>query len=302
MVQLRKLILNLIDELPNNTSWRFVDAGYVFPDATNPWVEEFPEVSSFNNLSAAQTNVDFVAVKIGDVNGSAQANSGFGGAEERSVGDMTFNVEDRVLNADEIVSIEFNVNELDVQGYQFTLDFGSSLEFIDIETNIAQADNFGLTMAGEGKITTSWNSAERFDGEQNMFNLVFQATEDVKLSEVLAITSQYTKAEAYNQGGELLDVVLEFNGTATPFVLYQNEPNPFQESTVIRFNLPETSNATLTVMDAAGKLLKRVDGEFNKGENTISLERRDLGTSAGVLYYQLETPNHTSTKKMIVLN
>jgi hypothetical protein len=43
MIQLRKLILGIYDDFPNNTSWRFVDADYVFPDPTNPWLQEFPD-------------------------------------------------------------------------------------------------------------------------------------------------------------------------------------------------------------------------------------------------------------------
>jgi hypothetical protein len=37
LVELRKLILGIYTELPANKSWRFVDEGYQFADATNPW-------------------------------------------------------------------------------------------------------------------------------------------------------------------------------------------------------------------------------------------------------------------------
>ncbi|MEZ4983319.1 MAG: hypothetical protein R2769_17360 [Saprospiraceae bacterium] len=45
---LRKLILNVINDLPNTTSWRFVRADYVFPDPSNPWSAQFPEIYNVN--------------------------------------------------------------------------------------------------------------------------------------------------------------------------------------------------------------------------------------------------------------
>ncbi|MBK7937144.1 MAG: hypothetical protein IPJ82_08605 [Lewinellaceae bacterium] len=46
IVEIRKLILGIYNELPNNTSWRFVDKDYVFPQPTNPFATTFPETKS----------------------------------------------------------------------------------------------------------------------------------------------------------------------------------------------------------------------------------------------------------------
>ena len=67
------MILSIDTEFQNNTSWRFVDAAYLFPNAANPWFEEFPEVVNINDLpSTGISGADFVGVKIGDVNGDVQ--------------------------------------------------------------------------------------------------------------------------------------------------------------------------------------------------------------------------------------
>lgn len=70
IIHLRKLILGLTDEFSNNTSWRFVPAAYVFPDPSNPWLEEFPETVILENLPLGYTTVNFIGIKIGDVNNS----------------------------------------------------------------------------------------------------------------------------------------------------------------------------------------------------------------------------------------
>jgi hypothetical protein len=63
LIALRKLILNIDQNFANNTSWRFVDAAYRFPDSNNPWSTGFPEVVSVNNL-ASNISASFVAIKI----------------------------------------------------------------------------------------------------------------------------------------------------------------------------------------------------------------------------------------------
>ncbi len=74
IVEFRKLILGINNELPGNTSWRFVDKDYVFPNPNNPFQEVFPETKSVANILNNHFADDFVAVKVGDVNGNAAAN------------------------------------------------------------------------------------------------------------------------------------------------------------------------------------------------------------------------------------
>ena len=66
------------------------------------------------------------------------------------------------------------------------------------------------------------------------------------------------------------------------------------------FWLPESSQATLRVYDETGKVLVVKTGAYNKGYNAIELTKTELGVS-GVLYYRLETPTHSATKKMVVI-
>ena len=67
--------------------------------------------------------------------------------------------------------------------------------------------------------------------------------------------------------------------------------------TIIGFQLPEAANASLTIFDVSGKLLKVVDGQFTQGYHEISIEDTALPGN-GIFYYRLETPTHTATKKM----
>jgi len=71
IIHMRKLILNIYEEFPSNTSWRFIDQRYHFPAPENPWQEFFPELININDLIGENLNAAFIGIKIGDVNGSA---------------------------------------------------------------------------------------------------------------------------------------------------------------------------------------------------------------------------------------
>ncbi len=303
LVKLRKLILHIDDNFTNNTSWRFVDASYDFPDASNPWFEQFPEVANFNNIDVS-TSADFIAVKIGDVNLSANP-LGFTNADDRNkVNDLVFQVDDAELKAGETYTVDFTAKDFDVLGYQFTLNFDKdALEFVELLPGVAAVENFGTTLLEEGAITASWNDdAANVQNGEVVFSLVFTATADAQLSESLNVNSRYTPAEAYANDGELLDVALEFNGTVTGvFELYQNTPNPFEKTTIIGFNLPQADAATLTISDATGRVLQIIEGDYKKGYNEVELDRKSLN-AAGVLYYQLETSTDIATKTMILVD
>ncbi|MFK7935243.1 MAG: T9SS type A sorting domain-containing protein, partial [Saprospiraceae bacterium] len=295
MVELRKLILQINSDFSNNTSWRFVRADYNFPEPANPWVEAFPEVINFNNLDVDQTAADFIAIKIGDLNNSAQANALLGTDERTTAGELPFNVADQKVIAGNEYTVEFTAELADVEGYQFTLNY-EGLELVNINEGVAKADNFGTVYATEGAITTSWDGVAESD---IAFSLTFRATTNARLSELLSVSSQYTTAEAYSNNDKL-DVALTFNGATatTKFELFQNTPNPFNGATTVSFNLPEAATATLTVFDLTGKVLSVVNGDYTAGYNEVELANLN---ASGVLYYSLETANYTATKKMIVI-
>lgn len=66
ILECKKLILGIYTELPNNSSWRFVDKTYVFP-TPDPLSAPIPESIVVNSSNPPATPVEFVAVKICDL-------------------------------------------------------------------------------------------------------------------------------------------------------------------------------------------------------------------------------------------
>jgi len=302
LIQLRRLILAIDTEFANNTSWRFIPASYVFPVPTNPWFEQFPEVVNVNDLVGNVIDRNFRGVKVGDVNASAIPNLTV--VDDRTTnGDFSLNVSNQTVKAGNEYVVTFTGEQMEsIRGYQMTLTFDrAKLELVDVVYGAAKEENFGMRYAGEGAITMSWNGEATSD--DNLFSLVFRANAEGRLSEMLGVSSRYTRAEAYNAGNNLMGVTLNFGGAVVSegFELFQNQPNPFKGQTVIGYNLPEASNVTLTVQDATGKVLRVVRTTGVKGYNMETLSSSDL-SATGVLYYTIETDGFTATRKMIIVD
>jgi hypothetical protein len=272
----------------------------VFPNLNNPFQATFAENKSIVNLSGNLTSEDFVSVKVGDVNGNAIANAAMS-SDDRSSGTLLFDVENKSVTAGETFTVSFNAAEK-VSGYQFTMNF-KGLEVVDVVpvSRDMKSLNFGVFA---NSITTS------YDGEEEgAFTVTFRAMQSGKLSELLYMSSCITKAEAYPSyakasAGEKMNVAFRFNNNGAStiaglgFELYQNQPNPFVNKTMIGFHLPEATTATLSIFDETGRLVYNQKGAFAKGYNSIAIDRALLNT-VGMMYYKLETATDSATKKMI---
>ncbi len=120
------------------------------------------------------------------------------------------------------------------------------------------------------------------------------------------ITAEENRATGTNDN-EVPDLDVDLNQTDLntakegTLTLYQNRPNPFKGQTLISFNLPEATKATLTVYDINGRTLKIVTENYAEGYNEISINRSDLGAT-GVLYYRLMTDKEAVTKTMLIMD
>ncbi len=295
VVEIRKLILGIYSEFPANTSWRFIDKDFVFPNPFNPFQSAVPESITRNVVVVDQLEEDFVALKVGDVNNTAIPNA-VPAPDDRSAGTLDFRLDDRQVQAGEVFTVPFRAAG-PALGWQFTLQ-PKGLEVLDISPGEG-LDRSNFAVFEDAVTAAAENGAEAFA-------ITFRAQRAGRLSAMLGVSSRITRAEAYSPAGERLDVALRFGspeGTTVSgvgFELYQNRPNPFHDKTLIGFHLPEDSEATLSVMDETGRLLYTLPGVYSRGYHTIPLENT-LFDATGVLLYKLETPAHSAIRKMILL-
>ncbi len=314
LVHMRKLILNVSENFPNNTkSWKFIPADYEFTDDTNPFADDYPTASSINDFDVSEMYTDFIGVKMGDVDNSAQPNSLFAPTNDDNSNNLVINTENTYLPQGEEIEVPFSVSDMqNINGYQFTLnvdlDQVDIVEVLEGDLPEMNEDNFGIAME-DGWITTSWNAAPDAElaEDTRLFTLVLRAKTDIEVANVIELTSDVTAAEAYDTDDKQSGVDLNFSQNVTAantvqaegYELYQNTPNPFRDQTTIAFDLAEAGYAVLTIYNAAGTELYRKEGQYAAGRNSIMIQRHDLNAS-GVVYYKLQTKQFEATKKMVI--
>lgn len=88
---------------------------------------------------------------------------------------------------------------------------------------------------------------------------------------------------------------------ARRYELFQNQPNPFSEGTLIQFKLPEAMKARLSFFTITGKQVKVVEGDYAAGLNSVKLEDSSWMGQSGVILFRLETSEYTSEMRKMTL-
>ena len=89
------------------------------------------------------------------------------------------------------------------------------------------------------------------------------------------------------------------------FGVFQNAPNPFNPSTVIRFDLAGAAPVTLKVFDVSGALVATlVDDQLPAGHHQAVWHGRDdqgRTVSSGAYFYRIIAGNNIETRQMMLV-
>ncbi len=307
LVELRKLILGVYSELPENTSWRFVDAEYNFVDPYNPWLNNISEDYEISDL-VSDMDIDFIGVKIGDVNGSVVANVKDKATELYAQSSLVLSIEDSYVKAGEIVSIPvFADNYKDMLGLQTTFEFDADkleiLEFKGVEINNINKTNYNLSNQASGWVSLSFNAEtpESVPDESVLFEISIRAKEDIKTASAFTLSSRITSNESYKANGEIQKINI-----SSKEILPDNtkilsvHPNPWIEKTTLQFNHGAVGNVEFKFFDVNGRLLHSDYRYFENGIQSYRIDKNQIGVRA-VIYIQLIAADGIADHKMLIL-
>ena len=114
-----------------------------------------------------------------------------------------------------------------------------------------------------------------------------------------------------NTGSDIWANVLDFNNPYTfigkndnlmaeDYCLYQNHPNPFNNTTNISYDIKKSSFVVLKIYNIQGQEIQTlVDQYQNSGSYQIKFDASFL--PSGIYVYQLETDNFTRTKRLLLI-
>lgn len=133
------------------------------------------------------------------------------------------------------------------------------------------------------------------DGEMKSFHGII---DDVRI-----YASCLSGDDIYNLYG---DDTTHYIHSRIDYLLFQNNPNPFNLTTTIRYQLPVTGHLSIYVYDVLGReITTLVDEVKQAGEHTITwdgTDREGKRVASGTYFYQIRWENgDASSKKMIFL-
>lgn len=92
------------------------------------------------------------------------------------------------------------------------------------------------------------------------------------------------------------------NGNAgnTGYKLFDNYPNPFNSTTVIKYTLPRDGRVSIKIYDVTGKVLSVPVNQFHRaGEYSLRFNGNNLST--GIYFYRMESGGFIQTRKFVLI-
>ena len=310
LVFVSKLILGDITSLPIGSSWQFFEDNFDPMAVTN--LGNIGMVNSSVVLNNA-TSIDFIGIKMGDLNFSADPNNLTSPQVEVRTEGLMLTLEERTFQAGDILTVNFaSSNFQEMIGFQSSLEFDATKlknldEGLSSEAGFVQ---FG-TNDESGMQTFIWvtesGSPVSFDVSETVMSMKFEAIANGTLSESIQFSSVKTKKSAYDTNLVPLDLDLIFTEETVSIAKLDNEvfqlknmPNPFSSSTNLNYILPENGMVTLTIFDVAGKQMAVLLNEMQAaGNHQVILNADNIGLGKGTYFYQLKVGEKTLVKKMM---
>lgn len=315
IVLMRSVILAKTFSFPGGKLWSFVPDDYIFPKPDTPY--NHPTSRTIANVASGLNGLDFIGMKLGDVNNSWNPAT----PKTSVVGEVQFAMEDRTAMPGEEIIVPVKVKDFrNVIGYQFTVSWNpEALSFMEV-ANRSLTGHFGTTHADRGLLTTSWNDemtrGVSLDENTVAFELKFKIIGFDGASSDIRIGSELTVSEAYNENLDFLEVkattgmvkignfILPNTQHPTPNTL-SVQPNPFSNSTRITFELPKDETITIVIYDVHGKAVKHLQAGYQAGLNEIEWNGTDdagNALSSGVYHVRMMASGFIASKKIIRIN
>ena len=294
LVELRKMILGIYSEFPNNKSWQFIDSNFEFADANDPWSFGLPRDYSIDNLQV-NMHIPFTGIKVGDINFSATLNASQNSVENR-------NGESTVIQVESMANrVSFKTSEeVDLTGLQMEMVYSGDLNnIISIESNVLGFDHSNSYVnKANSTISVSWNTAKyiRLDEGTELFYVLTKRTMDaqsIQLDQNRIVSEAYINEAVSNIELEVTDRNVErFEAT-----IY---PNPWQAKTYIDLNVVEAGIVQIELYDVAGRNIYSLSQTCVKGNQQIEINEYNI-IQPGVYYCKISDGQTSIKMKMIKL-
>ncbi|MDA8692754.1 T9SS type A sorting domain-containing protein, partial [Saprospiraceae bacterium] len=307
LIELRKLILGVRDELPDNNSWRFIDVEHDFIDEFDPWLQSMPEDFLINNLEG-DVSVDFIGVKIGDVNGTVITNLQSQVIESRANRwPLSFIISEQNINQGPAAVSFYSDSYERISGWQMTLEFDpENITVSNIESDVLDINSYHYYIDAQDKgwITISYNSDRPIDVDPNqeVFRIEFDTKKSMRSSDIFEVTSKITPAESYRGLNEIVDINLRVQQDKVSLLSIESaSPNPWSDHTDITFEINEQGPCTWHIYNVRGQMVYSTNKNYRAGTHQLRIDRSHI-PHGGVYYLKLIAKSGSAEYKLMVID
>ncbi len=164
---------------------------------------------------------------------------------------------------------------------------------------VSELNNKGFEIERRSEFDRDWKKIHFVEGKGTTQNMVEYSYCDYNLS--TAMYNYRIKQIDYNGKYEYFelnaDVVV---GKPVSYGISQNYPNPSNPSSVIEFQVPNSSNVKIVVYDIEGKEIKTIaDGYYEAGYHSAKFDGSNL--ASGVYFYRIQSVGYSKTLKLILI-
>jgi hypothetical protein len=300
VVEIRKLILGIYDDFPNNTSWRFVDKAFDFPNDDNPFQTNFPEQICNLNLDSFPYNM--VAIKVGDVNNSAIASSIQGDEATDARETVALVLPEVLMEAGDVLEVPLNLEEVGAwDGAQWVLRYDAdALEVLGVQSSL-EASSWAWHAPQPGELRFVWAGGvpEMLFPDEALATLTLRAKTPLRLSETLRLDEAGLRAELYGAvGRQGLDLVFRSQPTsAGQHAVLTPQPNPVQQRLRFPLRLEQTAEVDLRLWDVEGREMMHQNSVLPPGEQWMEVETSSW--QPGLYSWQVQVDGKWYTGKII---
>ncbi len=287
--EFRKVLLGVYEDLPNNTSWRFIDAAFKFPNANNPFQTSFTETIKFAGISSDSIQeLNFVGIKVGDVD----CFSGIYNLDTTHV--EVLNIRDEYVQAGDQFKIPlFFGKTAQWLGFQYNLEIDHNLlSVLNIEPKLLP--NFNTSAFGlfSGNLRCAWVNGTPFTIPAGAVftSITVKALQAGWLHDAISLKPHYFDQIGYKGNEKAQRFKLEFiqnqQQTTSEKANFSAIPNPTSNAAWLPIQLEEAGTIQIDLQDMHGQTRWSQKMQLDAGEQNLEIPDTAFG-QPGVYTWRL---------------
>ena len=283
---LKRIILGLLDG-GQLTHWTFVPADHQFASPELPF--PYPGDKILNDLDDNWMHEDFIAIKLGDVNGDNHYNKL---ANPRRVHEEAL-----IITIDNDMAHFSLDRDMSLSGLQINLEIekgtlGSVIQPGLIEPN---AHSYVIT---DNQVQISWTSPANVSVSQGeiLFSIPLSSVEE---SSKFEFANGHLQTELYDDKYTRIPVRLDHQKALTNGYEVVTAPNPFENATNLIFDIEKDETVSFEFYNVDGKEVFSFSRQLNKGSHSIPVDfTKSRLTGNQIIFYKITFSSFTATGKL----